>query len=104
MNLPLGIDASGDTAMLFFRKNVLCLEPLVSSGIDRYHIFWVSLGLVIYWVKSCDRPPLDCWCSYLALSLVPLEPATTSDFPLAQLTLERFVVLPEIIRVTARGP
>ena len=31
----------------------------VSSGIDRYRIFWVSLGLGIDWVKSCDRPHLS---------------------------------------------
>ena len=42
----------------FSEKNILCLEPSVSSGIDRYRIFWVSLSLGIDWVKSCDRPPL----------------------------------------------
>ena len=51
MNLPLGIDASGDTVMLFSEKNVFCLEPSVSSGIDRSRIFWVSLGLGIDWVN-----------------------------------------------------
>ena len=53
-----GWTGRGCGAVFFSVKNVLCFEPSVSSDINQSRIFWVSLGLGIDWVKSCDRPPL----------------------------------------------